>query len=121
MDETARAQLRVQLEAELARLAADVAQIDAKDRDSLSETSSENAYRDHMGDQGSATLARELDMTLEENERYELDELRAAIKRLDDSTYGTCSGCGCEIPLQRLEAVPTATLCIQCKELEETR
>ena len=121
MDEATRANLRVQLEKDLARLEADIATLDAEDRDSLSEASGENAYRDHMGDQGSATFARELDLTFEENERGELEDVRAAIKRLDDGTFGTCARCGCEIPVLRLEAVPTAKLCIQCKEVEETR
>ena len=121
MDETTRARLRVQLEEELARLEADLAELDTGDRDSLSEASGENAYRDHMADQGTATFARELDMTFEENERGELEDVRAAIKRLDEGTYGTCERCGCDIPINRLEAVPAANMCIQCKEVEETR
>ncbi len=78
-------------------------------------------YRDHMADQGTATFERELDMTFEENERDLLDAVRAALARMDAGTYGTCERCGVEIPAGRLEAVPTASLCITCKESEETR
>lgn len=109
------------LEADLARLEAEVLEIDERDRESLSEASGENAYRDHMGDQGSATFERELDMTLEENLRRELVDVQAALKRVDAGSYGVCARCGAEIPLERLEAVPTASLCIRCKEDEESR
>ena len=113
--------LRAQLESELTRLEADVAEMNRDDRDSQSETTGENAYRDHMADQGSATFERELDLTFEENEREELEEVRSALARMDEGTYGTCERCGVDIPAQRLEAVPTASLCIQCKEAEESR
>ncbi len=62
-----------------------------------------------------------MDMTFEENDRDALDRVRDAIARLDAGTYGVCTRCGAEIPAARLEAVPAASLCIQCKEAEETR
>ena len=74
-----------------------------------------------MADQGSATLSREMEMTFEENERELLDEVRAALARMEAGTYGTCARCGVEIPAARLQAVPTASLCILCKEAEESR
>ncbi len=121
LDETTRDELRARLEDDLARLEADIAEYEKKERDSLSEASGENAYRDHMADQGSATFERELDMTFEENERDLLDQVRSAIARLEAGTYGTCTRCGADIPAARLEAVPTASLCITCKEAEESR
>ena len=121
MDDATRARLRVQLEEELARLQSDIDVLDATERESQTDATGENAYRDHMADQGTATVARELDMTFEENERGELEDVIAAIKRLDDGAYGTCERCGCDIPVKRLEAVPAANLCITCKEVEETR
>jgi len=121
MDDATLARLRVQLEEELARVQADIDELDATERESQADATGENAYRDHMADQGTATVARELDMTFEENERGELEAVVAALNRLDEGTYGTCQRCGCDIPVQRLEAVPTASLCITCKEVEETR
>lgn len=113
--------LRARLEEEASRLEAIIGEIDRQERESISEATGENVYRDHMADQGSATFEREFDMTLEENERFELDELRAALKRFDDGTYGTCTRCGTDIQTERLEAVPTARLCMPCKQAEETR
>lgn len=113
--------LKEELEAELARVQAGVAEMEAADRESLSEASGENAYRDHMADQGSATFERELDITLEENLRRRLAEVKAALDRVEAGTYGICERCGAEIPEERLEAVPTASLCIQCKAAEESR
>ena len=40
---------------------------------------------------------------------------------IDKGDYGYCNGCGIEIGIKRLEARPTATLCIDCKTLEEVR
>jgi DnaK suppressor protein len=121
IDEKARAALRARLMDDLARLEADVAEVERNERELLSEASGENNYRDHMADQGSATFERELDMTFEENDRTALEAVRKALARFDDGTYGTCARCSAEIPAARLEAMPTATLCITCKEAEETR
>jgi RNA polymerase-binding protein DksA len=121
LDDAKRTALREQLLGEAARLGAIVDQIDRHERESLSEASGENVYRDHMADQGSATFERELDMTLEENERTGLEEIRSALARMDADTYGVCTTCGAEIPAARLEAVPSASLCMTCKQAEETR
>jgi DnaK suppressor protein len=120
-DHTELAELRTQLEAERARLEAEIAENNIEERETQSEATGENVYRDHMADQGSATFEREMDMTFLENERDELERVKNAIARLDAGTYGVCQRCGDDIPLARLEAVPTASLCIQCKEAEETR
>jgi len=121
LDEKTIAELRQRLEDDLARIEADVAELDRHERESQSDATGENVYRDHMADQGSATFERELDMTFEENERDLLGDVRAALARMDAGTYGTCARCSAEIPAARLEAVPTASLCIKCKEAEESR
>ncbi len=114
-------ELRAVLATELDRLEAEVDQLDREERESLSEASGENVYRDHMADQGSATFERELDMTLEESVRESLAAARAAMARIEKGSYGTCEHCGSQIPVERLEAVPTACLCIACKAAEEHR
>jgi DnaK suppressor protein len=121
LDDKARADLVARLEADLSRLQADVDELSRGHRESLSEASSENAYRDHMADQGSATFEREMGLTFEENERDALDDVKAALERVEAGTYGICTRCGADIPAGRLEAVPTATMCIKCKEAEEIR
>ena len=121
MDEKTRARLKGQLEAERARLAELVAEIEREGHEALSEASGENNYRDHMADQGSATFERELDMTLDENVRTALVEVEKALAGIDAGTYGTCERCGAEISSSRLEAIPTASMCITSKEAEELR
>ncbi|MFA6218230.1 MAG: TraR/DksA family transcriptional regulator [Erythrobacter sp.] len=46
--------------------------------------------------------------------RQEIAQIRAALLRIDNGTYGTCSACGQPIARARLEARPTATRCIAC-------
>lgn len=121
MDDVSLAALKTSLLADLERLEAEIREIELSERESISEASGENAYRDHMADQGSATFERELDMTFEEGSRMHLQEVRAALERIQSGAYGTCERCGESIPVERLEAVPTAKLCVACKKKEEER
>jgi RNA polymerase-binding protein DksA len=73
----------------------------------------------HLGETASVTLDREIDYTLEENSGHVLNEIDDALVRLAEGTYGKCRGCGGEIPAERLEAMPWATQCIDCKRREE--
>ncbi len=75
----------------------------------------------HPGDMATSTFDRELDYTLEENVERALGEIDAALKRIEDGTYGICVNRGEQIPVERLEAIPWATLCIDCKRLQERR
>ena len=77
------------------------------------------ASDNHLAETATATLGREIDFTLGENSGQVLADIDSALKRIDDGTYGTCVGCGQEIPLQRLEANPAASLCIDCKRRAE--
>jgi RNA polymerase-binding protein DksA len=73
----------------------------------------------HLADTATATLDREIDYTLAENSGRMLGAIDAALTRIDEGTYGTCSNCGREIASGRLEAYPWASLCIDCKRLAE--
>jgi RNA polymerase-binding protein DksA len=66
----------------------------------------------HPGETATATLGREIDYTLGENSEQVLAEINAALKRIEDGTYGKCARCGKEIAPERLEAHPWASLCI---------
>jgi RNA polymerase-binding protein DksA len=79
----------------------------------------ETAYDNHLADTASETYDRELDYTLEENSEHVLAEIDAALGRIDDGTYGTCTNCQKQIPEERLEALPWATLCINCQRDRE--
>ena len=74
---------------------------------------------DHPGDMATATFDRELDYTLEGNAESVLAAIDAALQRIDEGTYGTCQSCGRPISPERLEAIPYATRCIECKRTEE--
>ena len=114
------ATIRESLEGERERLAEEIAEYEREGQETLSDVSGENNYRDHMADQGSATFARELDATLEESARESLAAVERALVRIDEGTYGICSRCGAKIAEARLDAMPTAELCITCKEREES-
>ena len=73
----------------------------------------------HPAETASATLDREIDYTLEENSEHVLTEIEAALERIEAGTYGTCRTCGQAISEERLEAIPYATQCIDCKRREE--
>jgi RNA polymerase-binding protein DksA len=70
-----------------------------------------------IGETASITLGREIDYTLGENSQTVLAEIDRALARVDDGTYGTCTNCGKEIAVARLEAQPWASLCIDCARL----
>ena len=69
--------------------------------------------------------SQESDMTLElrnrDRERKLIKKIDETLRNIDAAEYGYCEGCGVEIGLKRLEARPTATLCIDCKTLDEMR
>jgi DnaK suppressor protein len=75
---------------------------------------------DHIADSATDTYMRELDGGLEENAEHLLVEIEAALGRIADGTYGLCSACGRAITVERLEAVPYATLCLDDKRALES-
>ncbi len=75
---------------------------------------------DHIADSATETYMRELDEGLEENADHLLDEIEAALGRIEAGTYGLCASCGRPIDSDRLEAVPYATLCIEDKRTLES-
>ena len=86
---------------------------------SLEEETEEETYDNHLADSATATLNREIDYTLEENSEHVLAAIEEALSRIDAGTFGTCVRCGKAIAEERLEAIPYATRCIDCKRLEE--
>jgi RNA polymerase-binding protein DksA len=86
---------------------------------SLEDETGDVAPDNHLGDMATATFDRELDYTLEENAEGVLAAIDAALARIDAGTYGKCQNCGQGISPERLEAIPWATRCIDCKRKEE--
>ena len=85
----------------------------------------------HLKDEGTAladisdraTQEEEFNLELRarDRERKLIKKIDDALQQLDEGRYGFCDTCGVEIGLRRLEARPTATLCIDCKTLDEIR
>jgi RNA polymerase-binding protein DksA len=110
------------LEEERQRVKAAIDNIHHEHPGSISDETGEDAvYDNHLADTATETYDRELDYTLEENSEHVLSEIDAALKRIDNGTYGQCSNCGKQIPEERLEARPYATLCIDCQRRREGR
>ena len=69
--------------------------------------------------------SQESDIALElrnrDRERKLIKKIDETVAKIESGDYGYCESCGVEIGLKRLEARPTATLCIDCKTLDEMR
>jgi DnaK suppressor protein len=64
--------------------------------------------------------SEEMASQLAELDSRELRQIDRALQRLKQGTYGICEGCGCKIPIGRLNALPYTTLCITCqREMEK--
>jgi len=62
-----------------------------------------------------------LELRTRDRERRLIKKIDDALKEIESGDYGFCESCGIEIGIRRLEARPTATLCIDCKTLDEIR
>ena len=62
-----------------------------------------------------------LELRNRDRERKLIKKINEMLAKIDAGEYGYCDNCGVEIGLNRLEARPTATLCIDCKTLDEIR
>lgn len=76
---------------------------------------------DDQADTGTKTFEREQEISLANNLLERINQVERAIDRLGEGNYGWCERCGNPIPVERLAAFPSATLCVTCKQLEERR
>lgn len=72
-----------------------------------------SGYDNHPADLGTELFERGKDLALNEADERHLQEIKTALKRMDEGSYGICKQCGQEIPFARLEAVPTAEYCLE--------
>jgi RNA polymerase-binding transcription factor DksA len=68
----------------------------------------------HMGDLGTHYFEEEMTLNLIENEEKIIEEVNAALERIEQGTFGRCEGCRQTIASERLEAVPYTRYCIVC-------
>lgn len=69
----------------------------------------------HFADDASSLGEQETISTIGDDFKEQLQMVEAALKRMDEGTYGVCQRCGKAIPVERLEALPYAAYCIECK------
>ncbi|MDX1509935.1 MAG: TraR/DksA C4-type zinc finger protein [Nitriliruptorales bacterium] len=107
---------REALEAERSEL---LSQIDELDAEADVKNWRDGGFDDDPADSGSANIERERAQSLARHARGMLDQIDAAIDRIEDGSYGTCTRCGKPVERARLNALPYAELCVSCKQLDE--
>lgn len=105
----------------IAQTSDDVEAIENTSRNDARETASEDrsTYSLHMADHGTDAMEREKSLLLAQRGGDYIDYLNEALQRIEDGTFGICRTCKGSIGRGRLEAVPTATQCINCKSKRE--
>jgi RNA polymerase-binding protein DksA len=78
-----------------------------------------SGYSFHMADMASDSYDRELSLNIAGGEQEIIYEIDDALKRIEEGKFGLCISCSKKIPQKRLNAVPYAKYCIQCKSKEE--
>ena len=114
--------LRARLEEERTRLQADLDQLDAEIVAlGQSQAVEAGSTGNHFADDATDIMEQERDLALIGNLRERLRDVERALAKMDEGTYGLCERCGKPINPERLEALPTARLDIDCKALEDRR
>ena len=72
-------------------------------------------------DQATTDIEESMRLRLRNRDLLSLKMINEALRRIDDGCFGECESCSSEIELRRIEARPTATLCVSCQEEEEKR
>jgi RNA polymerase-binding transcription factor DksA len=68
----------------------------------------------HMADLGTDNFEQEFTFSLLQNQEQALEEIRQALQRIDEGTFGRCEECHGPIPKARLQALPYTRHCVEC-------
>lgn len=109
------ADLRAFLQAEQARLIREL------ETSQLATDDERNGYTNHMADNATAVFEQARNVGQQRDHVRALGDVEAALRRMEDGTYGTCLHCDKPIDLARLKALPTAALCLDCQQRLEAR
>jgi len=102
---------------EIHRISEDIENLeDRSKKDGAEKFDHRSTYSIHMADHGTDAIEREKSLMFAQRGTNYLDNLTEAIQRIDSRTYGFCFKCGEKINPSRLEALLTATQCIDCIE-----
>lgn len=78
-------------------------------------------FDEESGEGDTVNIERERDLLLSASARQVVEEIDEAVTRMKRGTYGVCKYAGRKIPLERLEAIPWANVCVDCKARAERR
>lgn len=118
-DDAELAAIREELQATIAQLRAQLASI-TEDIDELVADAA-SATGDDQADTGSRAFERDQEVQVAQNAQELLEQSERALSRLEQGNYGLCESCGQPIAKGRLQAYPSATLCVTCKAKQERR
>ena len=90
-------------------------------RETLGNLQEESQNHPDMADRASSESDRSLELRTRDRQRKLISKIDAALKRLDDGTYGYCEETGDPIGIARLDARPIATLSLEAQEMHERR
>ena len=101
-------------------ISGDISHITKENLKSQKESSGDlSGYSLHMADMASDSYDRELSLNIAGGEQEIVYDIDDALKRIEEGSFGQCISCSKKIPQKRLNAVPYAKYCIQCKSKEE--
>ena len=78
-----------------------------------------NSMPTDMAEVGTGNFDQELTLSLLGGEKDALDQIKAAIERIEEGSYGQCEECSRKIPKTRLDAIPYAAQCVRCASKQE--
>lgn len=90
-------------------------------RETLQSLQDENGHLPDLADRASTETERSLELRTRDRQRKLISKIDAALRRIDEGTYGYCDDTGEPISLKRLDARPIATLSIEAQERHEKR
>lgn len=90
-------------------------------RETLNHLQNENTNHPDLVDRASSETDRAIELRARDRQRKLISKIDAALKRIEDGSYGYCEDTGEPISLRRLDARPTATLSIEAQERHERR
>jgi RNA polymerase-binding transcription factor DksA len=110
------------LRAERARHVQSAAELQAEaDQLAAEREGGDTQFDEESGEGDTINIERERDLLLSASAQQIVDEIDRALERMADGTYGLCLPAGRRISLERLEALPYAETCVDCKARAERR
>ena len=92
-----------------------------ENRETLQHLQDDSVQHPDLADRASSETERSLELRTRDRQRKLIAKIDAALRRIEDGTYGYCEHTGEPIALKRLEARPTATLSLEAQERHERR